>query len=174
MKNAGVSLFRLSLPIAGKPYSMSSGLLREVETVLLKLTLDNGVVGWGETCPLGTTYAEAHAGGAVAALQVMLPGLIGVEATPRTVAARMDAVLAGHAYAKAAVDIAVYDALGRTLGVPVSTLLGGALVDRVPAYHAIGIETPEEAARIGRKKLGQGFKRLQLKAGGLDVEEDIA
>ena len=142
MKIEGFSLYRLSLPIAGKPYSMSSGILREVETVLLKLTLDNGVVGWGETCPLGTTYAEAHAGGAVAALQVILPGLIGVEATPRAVALHMDAKLEGHNYSKAAVDIAVHDALGRTLGVPVSTLLGGALVDRVPAYHAIGIEAP--------------------------------
>lgn len=45
----------------------------------------------------------------------------------------MDALLAGHGYVKAALDIAVLDVLGQDLGVPVSTLLGGALVDRVPA-----------------------------------------
>lgn len=174
MNIAGFTLYRLTLPISGKAYTMSSGTLSEVETILLKITLDNGHEGWGETCPLGTTYAPAHARGAEAALREVLPRLIGTPATPRAAQARMDAQLAGHSYAKAAVDIALHDALARSLNVPVSTLLGGALTDRVPAYYAIGIETPENAARIGQEKLSQGFKRIQLKVGGRDPEEDIA
>ncbi len=174
MKIAGFELYRVPLPIVGKPYSMSSGTLNSVETVLLRLTLEGGQIGWGETCPLGTTYAPAHASGAVAALCEILPGLIGTQAAPRPVHARMDALLAGHAYAKAAVDIAVHDAVARQFGVPVSTMLGGALRTELPAYYAIGIETPEDTARIGREKVAQGFRRLQLKVGGRAPHADIA
>ncbi|MEM9579490.1 MAG: mandelate racemase/muconate lactonizing enzyme family protein [Pseudomonadota bacterium] len=174
MKIASVHLYRLCLPIAGKPYSFSTGSLSSIDTVLLKLTLDSGHVGWGETCPLGNTYAPAHEGGAVAALELILPHMIGCDAAPRPAHAQMDAVLMGHAYAKAAVDIALHDALGHAFGVPVSTLLGGSVASQVPAYYAIGIETPESAATIAKGKVVEGYTRLQLKCGGRPVQDDIA
>ena len=174
MKIDALHLFRRALPIAGKPYTMASGSLTEVDTLLLKLTLDTGDVGWGETCPLGPTYAAAHAGGAEAALKAMLHGLIGTDAAPQPVHHQMDALLNGHSYAKAAVDIALFDALGHAYGVPVSTLLGGALVSRLPAYYAIGMEQPKNVTKIATNKIKAGYRRLQLKAGGRPLDEDIA
>ena len=129
--------------------------------------------GWGETCPLGPVYAQAHAKGARAALSEMAPGLIGTEVLPLGVHRRMDSLLLGHNYAKAAIDIAVYDALGKSLGVRVADLLGGAVTERVPSYYAIGIETPEDAARIAIEKRAEGYPRLQLKTGAHTPETDI-
>ena len=43
---------------------MSYGEIFSLDTTLVKLVTDTGVVGWGETCPLGPVYAEAHAKGA--------------------------------------------------------------------------------------------------------------
>src|SRR5262249_58235201 len=79
----------------------------------------------------------------------------------------------GHGYAKAAIDIAVFDLQGKKLRVPVSTLLGGALTDRVPSYYSVTIDDPEETARIANEKVKQGYKRLQIKIGNRPVEEDI-
>jgi len=49
-------------------------------STLVRVTSDSGLEGWGETCPLGPTYLEAHADGARAALRVLAPALLGVDA----------------------------------------------------------------------------------------------
>lgn len=174
MKIAALQVFQFDLPVKGAAYTMSSGALTALDSTLVKLVLDTGHVGWGETCPLGSTYAEAHAAGARAAITEMASGLIGTEAFPQIAHAKMDQILTGHAYAKAAVDIALYDAIGHVLGLPVSSLLGGALTDNVPAYYAIGVLSPEAAADKARQMSGLGYRRLQIKVGGRAPEIDIA
>ena len=153
---------------------MSSGPVWSLNSTLVSVELEGGVVGWGETCPLGATYAPAHAEGARAALNVLGPALIGSDAANlRAVQGRMDAALNGHAYAKAALDIAVHDALARTRGLPVFALLGGALTDCVPAYFAISVGPPEEMAREAAERAQEGYQRLQIKVGGRPIAEDI-
>ena len=121
MKIAGVHIYGKTLTVAGAPYTMAGTSLRAMDTTLVKLETDSGTIGWGETCPLGTTYAPAHAAGARAALCEMIPGLIGADLSPRAAHQRMNAALAGHSYAKAALDIAVHDALVEE-GVPASNM----------------------------------------------------
>ncbi|MGB0440913.1 MAG: mandelate racemase/muconate lactonizing enzyme family protein, partial [Paracoccaceae bacterium] len=140
---------------------------------LVKIVTDSGITGWGEVCPVGPTYAEAHAAGARAALCAMAPGLIGTESLPVPLHRRMATLLNGHAYAKAAMDIAVHDALGKSLGVSVSALLGGAVTNRVPSYYATGVGEPDEIARLAVAKQAEGYRRLQIKVGGRPVEIDI-
>ncbi len=156
MKIAQLLIYQYDLPVKNGPYTMSYGEISALDTTLVKLITDTGVVGWGETCPLGPNYAEAHAKGARAALAEMAPGLIGTDVLPLSAHRRMDLLLHGHNYAKAAVDIAVHDALGKSLGLRVADLLGGAVTTRVPSYYAIGIETPEEAAQIAAAKRSEG------------------
>jgi len=174
MKISEIHIFQHELPVKNGPYRMASAEVWSLKTTLVKLIADNGVVGWGETCPVGPTYAEAHSGGALSALALLAPGLIGTDVLPVPLHKRMDALLHGHSYAKAAIDVAAHDLLGRHLGVSVSDLLGGALTDRVASYYSVGLETPEETARIADEKRREGYPRLQLKLGGRDVEEDIA
>ncbi|UWQ35532.1 mandelate racemase/muconate lactonizing enzyme family protein (plasmid) [Leisingera sp. M527] len=174
MKIAEIHIYQHDLPVKNGPYTMANAEVWSLDTTLVKLVADNGLEGWGETCPLGPVYDKAHAQGARAALMEMAPGLIGTDCQPLTMNRRMNALLMGHSYAKAAVDIALHDVLGKNLGLRVADLLGGAVTDRVPSYYAIGIETPEEAARIAREKRAEGFGRLQVKAGGRDPEVDIA
>lgn len=96
-----------------------------------------GIDGWGETCPVGPTHQPEHAGGARAALMEMAPGLIGRDPTRiLTLHRTMDSLVAGHHYAKAAIDIAAYDITGKKLGLRVADLLGGAATERVTSYYA--------------------------------------
>ncbi len=173
MKIAELHIYQHDLPVKNGPYTMSYGQIMSLDTTLVKLVTDTGVVGWGETCPLGSVYSEAHAGGARSALAAMSPGLIGTDVLPLIAHRQMDHLLTGHNYAKAAIDIAVFDALGKSLGLRVADLLGGALTERVPSYYAIGIETPDEAARIATAKRDEGYLRLQLKVGAHPPEVDI-
>ena len=173
MRIAEIHIYAHDLPVKNGPYTMARAQVYSLDTTLVKVVADNGLVGWGETCPVGPTYAEAHAGGARAALAQMAPGLIGCECWPATLHRQMDAQLNGHNYAKAALDIAVYDLLGKQLGVSVADLLGGAVTDRVPSYYATGVGAPDDIARLAKQKLDEGYPRLQIKVGGRPVELDI-
>lgn len=172
MKIRQIDIYRDDLKVVNGPYSYSGGTIDALTTHLVKVTSDCGRIGWGETCPLGPTYQPAHARGALAALEELSPRLIGVEALPREVGQRMDAALDGHRYAKAALDIAVYDLLGRALGQPVHVLLGGALRSSIPSYFAISIMSPEETTRAVKDRQREGYRALQLKIGCGDVRQD--
>jgi L-alanine-DL-glutamate epimerase-like enolase superfamily enzyme len=170
---AEIHLYQLDLPVKDGPYRIASSEVRSLTTTLVKLVADNGAVGWGETCPVGPTYAEAHPAGALAALTAMAPGLVGCDLRPLPLHRRMDGLLCGHNYAKAALDIAAHDLLGRHLGISVAELLGGALAERVPSYYATGIGAPDEVARLAAAKRDEGYPRLQVKVGNRPVELDV-
>ncbi len=57
----------------------------------------------------------------------------------------MDAHLNGHNQAKAAIDIALMDLIGKHLKMRVCDLLGGAVTEKIPSYYALGIASPEDS-----------------------------
>ena len=140
--------------------------------MIVRLRTDAGLEGWGETCPLGTTYQPAHAGGAIAAINEMAGAIVGGSVLPRQLSVRMDSALEGHRYAKAALDIAAWDILGKSAGMPLNQLLGGALSDPVQSYYAIAPLAPDEAVRIALDRVADGYQALQLKIGSSDLEQD--
>lgn len=152
---------------------MANATVWSLDTTLVRLVADCGTEGWGETCPVGPTYAEAHASGARAALRLMAPALIGAEIWPLELQRRMGKLLNGHNYAKAAIDIAAHDLIGKKLGISVADLLGGVVTDRVPSYYATGVGVPDEVSRIAAEKCSEGYPRLQIKVGGRPVDLDI-
>lgn len=174
MKIERIHVHRALLPVVGGTYRMSHTSVGALDSTLVEVVTDDGLTGWGETCPLGPVYQPHHALGARAGLEQIAPGLVGNEvSSPRALSRRMDGLLAGHGYVKAALDIAVLDLLGQHLGVPISTLLGGALVDEVPSYYSITVSDPEESVRAAAEKVAQGYRRVQLKIGGHDLDRDV-
>ena len=156
MRIAEIAVYAKTLPLT-EPYRMASTCLDAVETTLVEVVSDSGVSGWGETCPVGPSYAPAHALGARAALAELAPALIGGDALAIEAAwTRMNAALNGHPYAKAAIDIALWDLAGKHYGASVAALLGGAMAETVPAYYAVGVASPEETAEIARDRRDQG------------------
>ena len=179
MKIVAVDVFQHDLPVRGPvegvPYRMAVQDVWHLDTTIVRLQCDDGTVGYGETCPLGSTYQPQHALGARAALAELAPYLLGLDPTAvGRVEAAMDAALMGHRYAKAAVDVACWDATGKAYGVRVCDLLGGAVRERVPSYHGVLIASPEDSAADADARQAEGFFRIQLKVGGRPVEEDVA
>ena len=145
MKISRIDVYSFTYTVAGGPLTLSGGRTVGTEdSTLVKVSTDEGLVGWGEECPFSPTYMLAFAEGARAGIQLMGPALIGAD--PRQIEdvyARMDSVLYGHAYAKAPIDTACWDILGHATGLPVSDLLGGTLQARFPIYHVVGVNRPE-------------------------------
>ena len=175
MKITEIHVYAHDLPVKNGPYTMANAKVWALDTTLVKIVTDTGLVGWGETCPVGPTYQPSHALGARAALAEMAQGLIGANPLqPLALRRRMDGLLNGHRYAKAALDIAAHDLMGKAYGVRVADLLGGAVTENVPSYYATGVGEPDEIARIAAEKVAEGYPRLQIKIGGRPVEVDIA
>ncbi|MGC9538435.1 hypothetical protein [Streptomyces sp. UG1] len=84
-----------------------------------------------------------------------------------------DGLLNGHNHAKAAIDIAAHDLIGKRLGVRVAELLGSGAVSRVPSCYALSVAEPDETARIAKERMAEGCPRIQVKLGCRPVEAGI-
>ena len=89
---------------------------------------------------------------------------------PLAIRRSLDRLLNGHNYAKAAIDIAIHDLIGKAHGIRVCDLLGGATSDRVSSYYALSVDEPDDVARTAAEKIAEGYPRLQIKVGGRPVE----
>ena len=173
MRIAAVDVYGYDVSYVDGACELSGG--RIVETLpstVVRVTADDGLVGFGETCPLGPTYLPAHGEGARAALRELGPALLGLD--PRDSALvndAMDVRLRGHAYAKSALDVACWDLAGRAAGVPITTLLGGRRLDSFPLYAAIPLGSPERTAAEVERLQSLGVHQFQLKLGTAPHED---
>ncbi|MBM3538242.1 MAG: mandelate racemase [Alphaproteobacteria bacterium] len=174
-KITGIKVWQVDLPLREGRYSWSNGNFVEVfDSTIVAVETDAGITGYAECCPLGSVYLPAYALGVRSGLAELGPKMIGLDPTDLgTVNRQMDAVLRGHPYVKAPIDIACWDILGKTTGMPVYKLLGGAAQEKVALYRAISQESPEAmAAKIaGYKK--EGYGKFQLKVGA-GADADVA
>lgn len=175
MKLVGADVFDYRLNYAHGEYVMSGGraALFQVGT-LVRLRTDDGLEGWGEITPLGSTYLPTSPTVVRAALTEILPTLIGLDPTNIAAVYRaMDAAVLGQGYAKSAVDIACWDLLGKAAGLPISALLGGVLQDDFPIYEAVPLGSPGSMADFITARRAAGITRFQLKVGNRP-DDDIA
>ncbi|MFN3937935.1 MAG: cis-3-hydroxy-L-proline dehydratase [Gemmobacter sp.] len=175
MKITAIRAYQVDLPLKEGRYSWSNGNFVEVfDSTVVEIETDAGITGWGESCPLGSAYLPAYAAGVRAGLAELAPQLIGLDPLALDVLNRfMDSVLRGHAYAKAPIDVACWDILGKATGQPVCTLLGGRAQPDVTLYRAISQIEPEAMAANLAGYRDEGYTRFQLKVGA-DADSDIA
>src|SRR4029434_4870106 len=88
-----------------------------------------------------------------------------------SIMAKLDSFMLEHLASKAAIDIALHDLTGKMLNAAVYDMRGGGEADKVQRLapqvsRGEPIEQAEEAARL----IGEGFKALNLRVGGADVE----
>jgi cis-L-3-hydroxyproline dehydratase len=173
VKITRVDVYGYDLTYTGGSFELSAGrIVESLPSTVVRITTDDGVTGFGETCPLGSAYLPAHAEGARAALRELGPALLGLDPRePAVVGDRMDARLLGHSYAKSAVDVACWDAAGRAAGLPVCALLGGRRQESYPLYAAIGLGSAERMAVEVERLRGEGVRQFQLKLGTAPRED---
>jgi L-alanine-DL-glutamate epimerase-like enolase superfamily enzyme len=161
-----------AIPYA-KPLRFASGQVHVADHVLVRVHTDDGVVGTAEAPPRPYTYGETQESIVAAVRKLFAPELVGLSLLEReAVHARMDRTV-GNPAAKAAVDMAVWDALGRTLDVSVSQLLGG-WTDRMRVCHMVGF-APDDVmvAEAQRLRDELGIRTFKVKVGRRPADLDV-
>ena len=179
-KGAGMKITSLKLwniPLTShEAYYMADGKTCDtVTSVVIALQTDAGITGWGEVCPI-PHYLSAYAGGVAPAMQELWPILCGADPVgPEALMAKANAWLIGHEYAKSALDIALWDIMGKVANMPLYTLLGGWRQADLPLYHSITCIAPDEMVKIAREAQAKGITQFQVKLGAdNNWEADVA
>ena len=176
MKITRITVWAIDLPLS-QPYWLSGGRLKfeRLDSTFVRLDTDEGITGWGEGCPWGTTYLPAHGPGIRAGIATLAPAVLGRD--PRALRAlneAMDIQLPGHLYVKSAIDMAAWDILGQVSGLPLWQLFGGDRAAPVAVNSSISTGTPEEMIALIRSASQKGYRVHSAKLGGDDIGADIA
>lgn len=180
MKIAGAETWIVSLPTR-REHNWASKMKAPIgRHAIVRLDTDEGAAGWGEA-PAGITwggphmryYGESPETVVHVIRDYLLPAIEGLD--PLEIGAihrAMDKAVKGHPYAKAAIDIACYDAAGRVLGVPVHQLLGGRQNPGVKVAHSLGIMEVDRCVDEAEQAVEEGVGTIKCKT-GLDPERDV-
>lgn len=174
MKITAIDVWALDLPLT-RPYSLSGGRLRfdRLDSTLVRLTTDEGLVGWGEGCPWGSTYLPAFARGIRAGIEELAPAVLGLDPRRTDVVYRaMNLALPGHPYVKSPIDMACWDIAAQSAGLPLCDLLGGRTDGTVRLHSSIPSGTPDELLAEIDLARAEGYTFHSAKVGA-DVEADI-
>lgn len=148
--------------------------------VFVRVRSTDGQEGWGEATPCPTWTYETAESIVSAVRRYLAPAVVGRCAFDlHAVHRAMDRAIApgwsrGQPLAKAAVDVAVHDLLGRHLGVPIHRLLGGRRVAAITLAYLITSDRPEEAGAIARGGLEAGYAAFKVKVGIHGPADDLA
>lgn len=166
-----ITAIGVNLPLT-QPMKRSKGVLRTADNLLVRLEAGE-FVGWGEAGSAPTMTGELLPGmmSAVAFLAPLLEGapLHGID----DASAIMAHNLYGNHGAKAAIEMALYDALGKSMNVPVHALLGEARRERIPALRYIASGSADTDVRDAARLKAEGYVAYKIKAGAATLEEDI-
>ncbi|OWY29207.1 galactonate dehydratase [Herbaspirillum robiniae] len=128
----------------------------------LKIETDEGVVGWGEPIVEGRAHSVA------AAVDELADYLVGKD--PRNIEDHWTILYRGgfyrggaiHMSALAGIDQALWDIKGKSLGVPVHQLLGGAVRESIRVYSWIGGDRPADTAAAAKNAVARGFTAVKM------------
>jgi O-succinylbenzoate synthase len=173
MKLDAVQVFAYTLPLR-RPLPLPSGTLTERKGYLLKLTGDNGVVGWGEAAPL-PGFSEESLDEAESVLTQVPARLAGYRLPVHY--ADLEGASLIHIRASMAVSFAIesayFNLMARTQGVPLHRYLRSDAPNTITKNALLAGDADAIVRRAGGL-LEDGYSTAKLKVGGRPVEDDIA
>ena len=160
-----------------RQHKLSSLSTTQQNYVLVRVRTSNGVEGIGEAATLGgPRWSEESVESIKATVdRYLAPAVLGERADRfEHVAALMDRAAKRNTAAKSAVESALFDAVGKTLGVPASTLLGGAVRDRMRVFWTlasgdVGQEIDEAEQKLAQRK----HNAFKVKIGAQEPDADM-
>jgi len=149
-----------------EPFAVAYATMDDVPTILVRVSTENGLVGWGEATPDPNVTGETYASTLAMLVADLAPALIGHDARDREGAIRkLDAVVEAAPAAKAALDIALNDLVARAAGLPLWALLGGRSKSHLTISRVVSRKAPEAMAADAARHVADGFATVKLKVG---------
>lgn len=142
-----------------------------MKNMVVRLELDNGLVGWGEVSPLFATH-EGDYHQMLGLLREASTRLIGKDINDyRSLITQIRSAYTDIHFALSGLEIALYDAFTRSQALPLYQYFGGQQT-QLETDMTIGIASRTDTIRLIGKFLTQGFRKIKMKV-GLDVLDDI-
>ena len=155
-------------------YNDQQHLQPRLESTVVQIETDTGLLGIGETCTPPPYYLPALSSGAVEGIRYLAPLLLGQDPRQRGVFySQMREALRGHAHAHAALDMALWDLYGKCLNMPLYDVWGGRLCRDIPVLAMVSIGTPAETLARMQAYRTQGYNRFQIKIAIGNRRDDI-
>src|SRR5262245_1228456 len=175
MKIVGIDTYPLVLPIK-EIYGGAAGLLEDCRSLIVCVRMENGVEGWGE----GTQGRPGNTYETLETMEIMTqkyfaPALVGMNLEESgAVLQALHRVRSGHPITKAAIETALFDALGKIYRIPLCSFFGPRYRSAVELVGGLGIDLGPEiiGERTGELKR-VGFNTFKVKIGQKDFQKDI-
>lgn len=168
-----VEAIPVALPLV-KPMWMAGVEIRCAENLLVRIEASNGTVGWGEAASAPTMTGDTLPAMVAAVRLLLAPMLLGEDARARArLVRRMSSAVHANTGARSAVEIALADVVGRSLGVSFGDLFGGAMRRTVAPMWLIGNAKVEDDISEAESRMREGYAFFKLKVGVKPVEEEI-
>lgn len=155
------------------PLKFASGEVHTADHVLVRVHTEDGLVGIADVPPRPYTYGETQASVVAVINDLFAPQLQGLAVHDRQKAWQIMNRTVHNETAKGAVDIALWDLIGKAAGLPVHKLLGG-YTDRLRVSHMLGFRPAEELLREAQRCLEHyGISTFKLKTGQRPIDADV-
>ena len=155
-------------------YSSAVRIGQHLETSIVRLETDTGLIGWGETLTPPPYYHPTSPESARAAIGLVAPLVVGADPRQnRRIIEEIRFMLRGHEPARSVIDMALWDLAAKARGLPLVDLWGGRVACDLPVLCLVGLGSPEEqVAGIGAYR-DEGYRLFQVKVGQGAVADDI-
>ena len=134
------------------------------EFVLTRIHTDEGITGVGEVPPLPPLSPESQPVIVDVQKKWLVPGLLGMDPfETEAIWEKMDFIAPTYTMAKAAIDMALWDIMGKSLDMPVYRLMGGSKPEKIPNVGLVGIDKPGVVADVAEGFVKEGYQGIRLK-----------
>lgn len=168
-----VEVFQIDVPLK-EPFIISYHRFETMPAVIIKIDTDEGITGYGESVPDEHVTGESVYSVREALKHQLVPAILHTDPTNiQQIHLKMNRALVSNGAAKAAIDIACYDILGKQANLPVYKLLGGRKEAPLTIPRVLSIFEPEVLAKQAKEAVNDGYDELKMKL-GTTPEEDVA
>ncbi|MBU8880522.1 dipeptide epimerase [Bacillus sp. FJAT-29790] len=172
MKITAIHLYAIHLPLHN-PFVISYGSYDYMPSIIVKIETDEGIVGYGEGVADEHVTGESWEGVFHILKNTLAPTLLGKNPMEiEKIHDFMNKAIYGAPTAKAAIDIACFDIMGKKLEQPVYQLIGGRYHDEFPITHVLSIAEPVEMADEAASMVEKGYRSFKMKV-GTKVSQDV-
>lgn len=176
MKIVQVECLPVSTPLV-KPVIMPNTRITRIDSLVVKLTADNGLVGIGDSGDTSSWYRGESQDSMLAMIcDVFAPrALLGQDPCAiEKIVGRMDLLARDNNQAKSVIDFALHDLKAKSMGVPVYELLGGRTIVGARLGWVLSAGSPDGVVAEAFEALRHGFALLKLKTGHGTLDDDVA
>lgn len=171
MKIERVLATPVSLPLA-KPVKWATGNMTCQAHVLVRVQTDEGIEGIAEAIPREHIYGETQPGMVFVINTMLAPLIEGLDCFDLEKIHEKMAYIKQNLAAKGGIDVAIWDAIGKKLGMPLYKLFGG-YRDSIEPSRILWMGAMDEMLEQAKELNERGYKAFKVK-GGLNPDEDIA